>query len=693
MATKQDVIINVIADTKKAVMGMAKFAVGIGAAVMVAKKLVKVGADMVNAFGEQEKAETKLAAAIRATGRENEMSTERLGELASSLQKVTTFGDEATLSAMAMTQQLGNLSQEGLEKVTPGILDFAAAMDVDLNTAASLIGKTLGSSTNALTRYGVEIDMTGTETEKLASLTQALNDKFGGTAEALASTTAGGMVQFQNAVGDLKEAGGEMIANFLAPTISKLTDLITKANEAREATKEFRDLVKTGADEEALLKLDEKRFEQLKKNIAGGLLLDEFMATNDDIIKQIIKIAEYQGASLGVVADTAIEMGLITQEALNQDEAYKRFIGSQARAAAWASTIARDTKDAADEAKRKADIDALNVTNSKLIAEYSADFFPQEPLTRIEETAEALATIQESINAMALLGGDLTDLGALRDALKALLGELKLADEMGDPADLVFAPLIGLGPPGQIDRMNGVTMAMKLQGEVLAGVAAVLKDPSLLDLPRILQGKGPVDFDYYASILKGDNLATGKKAVEELAFAWEGMGTAVLDAGVIDLIETLPVLTEEEQKLKDVTDKLGDSLKEVFGRETLEMLEGFGAAMVSGSSGAEMAAQSVEDFAKAILDNLPTLLFQAGLAAMSGGLLELGAGLIVASGIAAVVKGAVNASEPTGVSGGGSSATVNNYNTYAPSIAGSMIVERDVTSKLLTSSAGTNRGY
>ncbi|KKL13897.1 hypothetical protein LCGC14_2521180, partial [marine sediment metagenome] len=77
---------------------------------------------------------------------------------ASGLQKVTTFGDEATLSAMAMVQQLADLNQEGLEKVTPAMLDFAAAMDVDLQTAATLIGKTLGSTTNALSRYGIEID-------------------------------------------------------------------------------------------------------------------------------------------------------------------------------------------------------------------------------------------------------------------------------------------------------------------------------------------------------------------------------------------------------------------------------------------------------------------------------------------------------------------------------------------------------
>ncbi len=701
MASKNDVVINVIADTKKAIAGMAKFAVGIGAAVLVARKLVKVGADLVNAYGEQEKAETKLSAAIRATGKEGEMSTDKLGELASSLQKVTTYGDEVTLSAMAMTQQLADLDQEGLEKVTPGILDFAAAMGVDLNTAASLIGKTLGSSTNALTRYGVEVDMSGTKAEKLAAVTQALNDKFGGTAEALAETTLGGMAQFQNAVGDLKEAGGEMIAQFLSPTIDRLTDLIGKANDARAATKAFRDAINTegGATAEDLMAVDEAKFERFTKNLS--VALESFKTLpSSQIASNIANLAEYYNLSLGLVADTAIEMGIITQELLSQNEAYVNLNSFQTRAKEGAVRYALEQKNAADETARLAELSKANAEAAELIAQYSAEFFPQEPLTRIEETAEALAVIQEKINSVALLGGDLSELGALRNALRDLLGELRLADEMGDPADLVFAPMLGLGPPGQIANMNAVTMGMKLQAETIKGVAEIMKDPALLDLPLILQGKGPsepVDLEYFkkqftefSGVIGGKYVPAVKEAIEVDQF-W---GAIALDSyGTI--AAGLSGLTEEEEKLKAITDNLKDSLIAAFGSDTLDMLEGFGAAMVGGADGAEMAAQSLEDFANAILSNLPTLLFQAGLAAFSGGFPQLGAGLIVASGIAAIGKGIageISSRDSVGVSSVGGS-TVYNYNTYAPQIAGSMLTEREVTNNLLATSAGNNRGY
>jgi len=241
MATSDDVRINIIAETKQAVASMASFAAAIGAAILVAKKLIDIGKDMVNAYGEQEQAEARLATAIKSTGREAEINQKSLSKLASQLQSVTTYGDEVTVSAMAMVQQLSNLNQEGLEKVTPAMLDFAAAMGVDLQTAASLIGKTLGSTTNALTRYGIEIDATAPPTEKLAQLTEALNEKFGGTAVALGETTLGKITRFKNAVGDLKEVGGALIGGMLTPVIDRMTLLAQGMVGGAIATEQFGD--------------------------------------------------------------------------------------------------------------------------------------------------------------------------------------------------------------------------------------------------------------------------------------------------------------------------------------------------------------------------------------------------------------------------------------------------------------------
>ena len=231
-----DVFINLITETKKSVGNLVKYAAGITAAIAVVRKMVKVAKDLEQAFFKQEKAEARLSSAIRATGKETSISITRMKLLASSLQEVTTFGDEATLSAMAMLQQLADLTQDGLERVTPAVLDFAAAMDIDLQTAATLIGKTLGSSTNALTRYGVEVDMSGTKSEKLAAITQALNDKFGGTAVALGQTAFGAAEKLTNAMGDLKEEMGRVVAEGSTGFKVWLTGIVTDMTKAAQVS-------------------------------------------------------------------------------------------------------------------------------------------------------------------------------------------------------------------------------------------------------------------------------------------------------------------------------------------------------------------------------------------------------------------------------------------------------------------------
>jgi hypothetical protein len=229
---KERVEVEILTEVKKSLAGLAKYAAAIGVAVMAAKKMVAIGKEATQAFMEQEKAEQRLKASLMATGREASVSMARMKALASELQQTTIYGDEVTLSAMSMLQSLSNLNQKGLEQITPAIQDFASAMGVDLNTAASLVGKTLGSSTNALSRYGVEIDATGTKEEKLAELTQALNDKFGGMAEAIGDTTYGAFEKLNNIMGDSKELMGEYIALALTPLIDKTQEFVSaKLNE------------------------------------------------------------------------------------------------------------------------------------------------------------------------------------------------------------------------------------------------------------------------------------------------------------------------------------------------------------------------------------------------------------------------------------------------------------------------------
>ena len=170
--------------------------------------------------GEQEKAEKTLEVALG-------KRSQALLNQAKSLQQVTTFGDEAIISAQALIGAFVN-DEEQIKLATAATLDLAAAKGMDLTVAADLVSKTLGSSTNAMSRYGIQVTGAVGSTERLESLTNNLANVFGGQATAQAQTMAGSIEQAKNAMGDAAETMG----NLLAPTVIKVAKFFKGAAEA-----------------------------------------------------------------------------------------------------------------------------------------------------------------------------------------------------------------------------------------------------------------------------------------------------------------------------------------------------------------------------------------------------------------------------------------------------------------------------
>ena len=175
--------------------------------------IVAFGGLAVKAFDEQIKAETKLRTALKG----NTEAFENLTEQARELQKVTLFGDEATIEAQSFLAQLG-LTEQQILMITPALQDFATGMGVDLKTAASLVGKTIGTSTDALKRYfDTGLNPAMTAQEKAIKLTETLTEKFGGQAKAIATEGLGPLQQLSNQLGDVNEQLGEIILEGIEP--------------------------------------------------------------------------------------------------------------------------------------------------------------------------------------------------------------------------------------------------------------------------------------------------------------------------------------------------------------------------------------------------------------------------------------------------------------------------------------------
>ena len=193
-----------------------------GSAFFAAKGLITGFKKLIELAGAQELAEKKLEASL---GR----VSQALLKQASALQQVSMFGDEAIIEAQALIAAFVD-DEEAIKKATQATLDLAAAKGMDLTAAADLVSKTLGSSTNAMSRYGIEVNGAVGSTERLDSLVGNIADKFGGQAKAQTETMAGAIKQLNMAMGDLGEDIGEV---FIKPVTTAATVLKEFARQAQ----------------------------------------------------------------------------------------------------------------------------------------------------------------------------------------------------------------------------------------------------------------------------------------------------------------------------------------------------------------------------------------------------------------------------------------------------------------------------
>jgi hypothetical protein len=195
--------------------------------------IVAFGAASVKAFDDQVKAETKLRTSLKG----NEEAFARLTAQARELQKETLFGDEATIEAQSFLAQLG-LNEEAILKLTPLIQDFATAQGIQLTDAAKLVAKSVGSSTNALSRYGIQIEGSVGSAERLDSAVGALTTAFGGQSKAIAKEGLGPLTQLKNELGDVSEEFGKLVLENIEPLKKSLQGLAERLRNLTPAQKE-----------------------------------------------------------------------------------------------------------------------------------------------------------------------------------------------------------------------------------------------------------------------------------------------------------------------------------------------------------------------------------------------------------------------------------------------------------------------
>lgn len=241
----------------------AKFA-AMGAAIgaslaMIGTAFVTMSIKGMEAWDKQVKAEAGLLKALN----DRKLVQQALIQQAGTLQRSTLFGDEATIEAQKMLAIMG-LSATQINDLIPLVQDFSTATGMDLVGAANLVGKSIGTSTNALQRYGVELDSTGSKSEKATALMAKFTEMYGGQAKRAAEVGKSGLDQLKGAWGDIMEIMGSKVGPFISAISKILTGKLLDAASGKAAT----GLQKTINE---YLAADEAGREKIKKGLEFSL--------------------------------------------------------------------------------------------------------------------------------------------------------------------------------------------------------------------------------------------------------------------------------------------------------------------------------------------------------------------------------------------------------------------------------------
>ena len=182
------------------------FVITFGDVVRVVQSAVRMMADSVKAYGEQQAVESNLAAAFELAGANAADSVPRIEKLARAIQLLTTEGDEATMSAAAYGMQLG-VGADSIDSVTIAAVGLSRKIKKDLNTSMMLLARATQGQFDLFTRYGIALDDTATDQEKFNTVMGLAKEGFS-LARAEGETMLGNVQQLKNAWGDLKQSLG-----------------------------------------------------------------------------------------------------------------------------------------------------------------------------------------------------------------------------------------------------------------------------------------------------------------------------------------------------------------------------------------------------------------------------------------------------------------------------------------------------
>jgi hypothetical protein len=205
-----------------------KFTITLGDVERMVGRMADALTSNIKAAQEQEDAIRSLEAALGDLGPQTAEVSKQLQDQAAAIQSVSRYGDEAVIAAQAYLKTLG-VQADQLPLATQATVDLAAALKIDLTSAARNVGKTVGGFAGELGEVIPELKDLDVAALRAGDGIKLLADKFAGRAQEDAKTYSGLIDQISNAFGDLQEKIGEAVTKNekINAQLERLRDLLT----------------------------------------------------------------------------------------------------------------------------------------------------------------------------------------------------------------------------------------------------------------------------------------------------------------------------------------------------------------------------------------------------------------------------------------------------------------------------------
>jgi len=210
---------------------------GVAASAMVAASIAAIGYALKKSVDAAEESEIAVKAfnqALLVTGQYTAEASKGFQDFALGLQRTTGVSDELILKNSALLVSVGKLSGEGLKTATKAAIDLAAGLQIDVGQAFDVVTKAANGNVGMLSKYGLEVNKSATDSQKFSQALEFINRSFGGAGASNLQGYTGAITGMSNAFGDIFEETGKFFtqSKTLRAIILLVSDAFIKVSDS-----------------------------------------------------------------------------------------------------------------------------------------------------------------------------------------------------------------------------------------------------------------------------------------------------------------------------------------------------------------------------------------------------------------------------------------------------------------------------